>query len=201
MIADPAASYERLHAETAEMLGLDLADLSLVQGLGLDLVSLLRLEIDSMQGAVLSGKLIDLPRLVACHGMLAKLLPERSLVAPAAAEVHSDARERLAALIAAGDAAEDERLAEASNHEDRVMTAEAFGGVEPPAATAPAPSVQPAVPHVHDLRHVPAGAAAPPLAPPSNRPNPWKPPEESLRDVGGGNVVPRWISPSDWGPI
>ena len=181
MIADPAASYERLHAETAEMLGLDLVDLSLVQGLGLDLVSLLRLEIDSMQGAVLSGKLIDLPRLVACHGMLAKLLPERSLVAPAAAEVHSDARERLAALIAAGDAAEDERLAEASNHEDRVMTAEAFGGVEPPAVPAPSAEPPPA----------PAPAAVAPAPAQPNKVWGW-------RDVGGdGNVVSLY---RDWGP-
>jgi hypothetical protein len=61
------------------------------------LVSLLRLEIDTMSGLVLAGETVDLARLVA-----AKMLPERALVAPAPpAEVRfgNDARKKLRALI------------------------------------------------------------------------------------------------------
>ena len=91
-------------AETAEMFNYDLANLSLTQGLQLDLVSLLRLEIDTMSGAVLAGKTVDLARLVAAHGLLAKMLPQSALVAPAAAADHVDefagAREELARFFA-----------------------------------------------------------------------------------------------------
>jgi hypothetical protein len=80
---DPAVAYDRLRAETAQMFDYDLANASLTQGLQIDLVSLLRLEIDSMSGAVLAGKTVDLSRLVAAHGLLKQMLPERSLVAPA----------------------------------------------------------------------------------------------------------------------
>lgn len=82
-IADPAAAYERLKIETAAMLGFDVSDLTLTQGLQLDLVSLLRLEVDTMQGAALSGEQVDLQRLAVAHGMLQKMLPPQALVAPA----------------------------------------------------------------------------------------------------------------------
>jgi hypothetical protein len=83
MTADPAATYDRLRAETAEMFDYDLASASLTQGLQIDLVSLLRLEIDSMSGRVLAGETVDLTRLVAAHGLLRQMLPEKALVAPA----------------------------------------------------------------------------------------------------------------------
>jgi hypothetical protein len=99
---DPAAVYERLRDETAGMFGYDLTNLSLTQGLQLDLVSLLRLEVDTMQGKVLAGDTVDLQRLVAAHGLLAKMLPASALVAPAAAADHVDqfagARQELAAV-------------------------------------------------------------------------------------------------------
>lgn len=84
MTADPAATYEKLKRDTASMFGYDLPDLSLTQGLQLDLVSLLRLEIDTMSGKVLAGEVVDLARLTAAHGLLKSLLPEKSLVGPAA---------------------------------------------------------------------------------------------------------------------
>ena len=102
-IADPAVAYERLRAETAAMLKLNPDSSSLVEGLQVDLVSLLRLEVDTLQGQVLAGEQVDLARLVTAHGMLQKMLPERALVAPApAAATHdfSGAREELARFLA-----------------------------------------------------------------------------------------------------
>ena len=80
---DPAAAYDRLRTETAAMFGFDVSNLTLTQGLQLDLVSLLRLEVDTMQGAVFAGETVDLKRLEMAHDMLQKLLPEKALVAPA----------------------------------------------------------------------------------------------------------------------
>jgi hypothetical protein len=108
---DPAAAYAALRAETAGMLKLDAANLSLVEGLQLDLVSLLRLEVDGLQGAVLSGDQVDLARLSTALAMLQKLLPTQ--LAPAAATDQHDfsgAREELARHF--------DRLAEA--HERRL---------------------------------------------------------------------------------
>jgi hypothetical protein len=50
-IADPAAAYERLKIETAKMLNLDVTSTSLLENLQVDLVSLLRLQIDDLLGA------------------------------------------------------------------------------------------------------------------------------------------------------
>jgi hypothetical protein len=117
MTVDPAAVYERLKTETAGMFGYDLADLSLTQGLQIDLVSLLRLEVDTMQGKVLAGETVDLQRLVAAHGLLQKMLPAQALVAPAAAASHdafAGAREELERFLAGRASAiahRDERLA------------------------------------------------------------------------------------------
>ena len=102
-MSDPSAAYDRLRVETAEMLKLDVANLSLVEGLQLDLVSMLRLEVDGLQGAVLAGEQVDLGRLSTALGMLRQLLPEKSLVAsPAAApetRFGTNHRERLRQLI------------------------------------------------------------------------------------------------------
>jgi hypothetical protein len=117
---DPAATYERLRDETAGMFGYDLTNLSLTQGLQIDLVSLQRLEIDTMQGKVLAGETVDLQRLVAAHGLLAKMLPSSALVAPAAAADNPDpfagAREELRAFLS--------QRAEAIERRDRRREAE-----------------------------------------------------------------------------
>jgi hypothetical protein len=94
MTADPSATYDRLRAETAEMFDYDLASASLTQGLQIDLVSLLRLEIDTMSGRVLAGETVDLQRLVAAHGLLQKMLPAQALVAPAPGGGHDFAGAR-----------------------------------------------------------------------------------------------------------
>ena len=162
-MSDPAAAYDRLRAETAEMFGYDLGNLSLTQGLQLDLVSLLRLEVDTMQGQVLAGQVVDLTRLVAAHGMLQKLLPERALVAPAPAvedRGSPTARERLRQLIENVFAAKDAELAESCQREEAVMAAEAMSASPPPPEPPPeppeekAPSDERVVPFVA-VRHGP----------------------------------------------
>ena len=82
---DPATTYERLKIETAEMLNLNVASSSLLENLQVDLVALLRLEIDTLQGAVLAGESVDLNRLSTALTMLRTLLPAQALVAPAPA--------------------------------------------------------------------------------------------------------------------
>jgi hypothetical protein len=89
-MSDPASTYTRLRAETAAMLGVDTADMSKTEGLRLDITSLLLLEIDSLQGSILANEKVDLARLASALTMLQKLLPEKALVAPAAAADHVD---------------------------------------------------------------------------------------------------------------
>src|SRR4029077_4274903 len=90
MTADPAEVYGRLKAETAAMLGVDPADMSKTEGLRLDITSLLLLEIDSLQGAILANEQVDLGRLSSALAMLQKLLPASALVAPAPAADRAD---------------------------------------------------------------------------------------------------------------
>jgi hypothetical protein len=156
-MSDPAAAYAALRDETAVMFGYDLANLSLTQGLQLDLVSLLRLEVDTMQGQVLAGDTVDLNRLVMAHGMLQKMLPERALVAPAPApesRFGPSARERLRRLIETtvlappvDDPVELERKAELMRREEMAAIVAAGGSIEPapsiPAPVAPPPPERP----------------------------------------------------------
>jgi DNA-directed RNA polymerase specialized sigma54-like protein len=97
MSDDPARDYEVLRRQTAAMLNLDLADLSPADGLRLDLTALLRLSLDSLQGAALAGREVDLSRLQSCFAMLQKLLPQ-SVAAPQLREDFS-ARRKLTELI------------------------------------------------------------------------------------------------------
>lgn len=91
MTADPAIVYERLKRETAAMLNLDVDSSSLLENLQVDLVSLLRLQIDDLQGKVLNGEQVDLARLSAALTMLRQLLPEKALVSsPPAADTGPD---------------------------------------------------------------------------------------------------------------
>ena len=85
-MSDPSRLVdERLKAETAQMLRLDGANLSLVENLQVDLIAMLRLQIDDLQGQVLNGAQVDLGRLSTSLAMLRQLLPEKALVAPAPA--------------------------------------------------------------------------------------------------------------------
>lgn len=148
-MSDPAEAYAALRDETARMFGYDLGNLSLTQGLQIDLVSLLRLEVDTMQGQVLAGETVDLNRLVTAHAMLQKMLPERALVAPAPApeaRFGPNAREKLRALIErtvlANDVAEAERLRDVREREEQAAVA-AAAPFEPTPVAPPPPPEQP----------------------------------------------------------
>ena len=140
---DPATTYERLKIETAEMLNLNVASSSLLENLQVDLVALLRLEIDTLQGAVLAGESVDLNRLSTALTMLRTLLPAQALVAPAPApesRFGPSARERLRALIErtvltppVDDPGELERKAELMRREEMAAVIAAGGSVEAPA--------------------------------------------------------------------
>jgi hypothetical protein len=135
------------------MFGYDLSNLSLTQGLQLDLVSLLRLEVDTMQGQVLAGDTVDLNRLVMAHAMLQKMLPEHALVAPAPAPAEGrfgpSARARLRDLIEKTvlreDSYEAERLRDVREREEMAAVIAAGGTVEaaaPPSPPEPAAAEQ-----------------------------------------------------------
>jgi hypothetical protein len=96
MTDDPRAVYEALHRSAAEMFGYS-GDLTLTQGLQVDLASVLRLEIDALQGQRLAGQAIDLARLSTAFLMLQKLLPQ-SVAAPQLRESHH-ARDRLLQIV------------------------------------------------------------------------------------------------------
>jgi hypothetical protein len=145
--SDPAAAYERLKIETARMLNLSTDSTSLIEGLQVDLVALLRLEIDTLQGAVLAGDSVDLGRLASALTMLRSLLPAQALVsAPPAAETRfgPNARQRLRDLIERTVlAAEVENPHEAELRRDIQAREEmaaviAAGGIVEAAAPAPA---------------------------------------------------------------
>jgi hypothetical protein len=134
---DPAGLYARLRAETARMLGFDLASLSLGEGLQLDLTSMLRLEIDTLQGACLAGQAIDLARLQAAFAMLQKLLPTSVTETPPVAADDDDgsARRELLAVIEGYAAANEAAAAEALAREEACMADEAMAASTAAATT------------------------------------------------------------------
>ena len=142
MTANPSTAYARLRAETATMLKLDAASLSLVGNLQLDLVSLLRLQVDELQGAALAGQTVDLDRLATALGMLQKLLPSQSLVAHAPApegRFSPSARERLRELIERTVLREDPPKVEAERAWRDEMQAVAGAGGDVAEVAKPAP--------------------------------------------------------------
>ena len=165
-IADPAAAYERLKIETAGMLRLDVGSSSLLENLQVDLVALLRLEIDTLQGAVLAGDSVDLGRLASALTMLRSLLPAQALVSappPVETRFGPDHKAKLRRLIEhtlmADDVAEAEaeRLADVCAREEQAAVAAATH-VEA-AKAAPAPSA-PASPSQPPPSQQPAGAVS-----------------------------------------
>ena len=144
-IADPAAAYATLKAETAKMLNLDVASSSLLENLQVDLVSLLRLQIDDLQGKVLSGEQVDLNRLSTALGMLRTLLPEKALVSqPPPAETRfsephkAKLREMIERIVLAPRPEDHERDAERAWRDEYQAIVAAGGNVE--AASKPAGS-------------------------------------------------------------
>lgn len=201
---DPAATYERLKIETAQMLNLDAASLSLVENLQLDLVSLLRLEVDGLQGAVLAGDQVDLARLSTALGMLRQLLPEKALVAPApapAARFDGNARERLRRLIEttvlAGEADEAVRMADVREREEMAACAAAApDGWKPAGGVARDDSDVP-----HPLLVAPAAPASgtPAVAPASPpRPQRLESDVERMDRINSTPALPPRGEPEEW---
>ena len=200
--ADPSASYQLLRRETATILKLgDVDALGLVEGLQLDLVSLLRLEVDGLQGQVLAGQQVDLGRLTSALTMLRQLLPTQALVAsPSLPETStrrlgSDHRAKLRALIEqtvfAPERVEAAALADAQAREERVAADEAAG-------VAPVPPVERRKPLSETL--APADTVVPF---PAGTRAPWNNPV--VRDVPhlkAASVTPSAVSePPPQGPI
>jgi hypothetical protein len=161
---DTSASYALLRNETAHLLRYDLASLSLTQSLYLDAVTMLRLEIDNLQGRVFAGEDVDLGRLTSALALLQKLLPAELKVDPASQEAtrRTDNRDKLKALFeasfAAADAEKKSRVEELEAREARVqqLEAELEARAGAPPTVASTPSSPPA------LRVVEAAPQPPP---------------------------------------
>jgi hypothetical protein len=168
--ADPAAAYTALRAETVRLLGLDPAGtMSLAQDLQVDLLALLRLEVDTLNGRVLAGEAVDLNRLSVAFGMLQKLLPPAELKAETCHHDFSGAREELERLL------EGRAYAIQCQHErESAIEAEVAAGfyrdcLRPPAL--PRPSSPPPRAHV---AYIDAGVVddpSPPAPAPANTRN------------------------------
>jgi hypothetical protein len=99
-MTDPAKTYAELKIETAQMLGfVDIDKLSPVDGLKLDLVSLLRLQVDHMQGLALTGESINMEMLSSCVQLLQRLLPASVTQAPIVETDDDDIAEKFARHI------------------------------------------------------------------------------------------------------
>jgi hypothetical protein len=192
--SDPAVAYERLKIETAGMLNLNVASSSLLENLQVDLVSLLRLQIDDLQAKVLSGEQVDLNRLSTALTMLRQLLPERALVSappPPETRFGSEHRERLRRLIEkavrSDDEAEAERLRDVREREELAAAVAAGASVE---AAKAAPPVTAALPPPQRAANV-VPINRPPdhyLAEHQHRNQPW-------RGGDGAIVAPAWPLP------
>jgi hypothetical protein len=185
---DPAREYAALRSQTAQTLNLDLADLSPADGLKLDLTSLLRLSLDSLQGAALAGREVDLSRLQSCYGMLAKLLPAAVEAPPQLREDHS-VRAKVAALLNGYETARRFEEAESDERLFEALAADALAektaaltslllGTPPPAALAPAstPTTQSPQPPL------PPASSTPPAHYLRDGSEPWRGAVEGGRD-------------------
>jgi hypothetical protein len=79
--------YAQARAETAAMLGYDLANLTAEQATRLDVAAALRLAVDDQSGKLARGETADVTRLLSASEALAKLLPPLREPPPAANRV------------------------------------------------------------------------------------------------------------------
>lgn len=147
-MTDLTRDYEQLRAETAAMFAFDPTTLSTLQTLQIDLVSLLRLEVDALQGTALAGGTPDLARLSAAVTLLQKLVPPRALEAAPPRSDEPDAVAKLQALITGYIVAADEemQIAETLKIENEALRAELEKLKFPGTAATPAPSPPPTPP-------------------------------------------------------
>jgi hypothetical protein len=185
----PKPTNDAARAEAAILLGVDIDHLSAADGLRVDMVSALRLVIDSEQATVLSGNSADLAKLNIAVQSLIALLPGKALPEPAPAEGGKDdpreimlqtylemrRRGEFADPLSTreGCLAEVERLRarvaelEAGAPEDRsTATTHPVPSGAAPAGDAPPPAAPPAPSNVVPLSRTPAAPAAPPVPQP-----------------------------------
>ena len=183
--SNPAVAFERLRAETATLLKLDLADdLPLTQSLQLDLVSLLRLEVGDLQGKVLAGDTVDLNRLAVAFGMLQKLLPPAELKVESSKPDFEGARQELERFLTARHDAL-EHAEEREVHRLRAEVARLRGEGTSEAARAPGEAsvagVAPAPARVAYIDAAVVGDPDPPAPPPPTPPKTLTPAQVAER--------------------
>jgi hypothetical protein len=168
--------YAQARAETAAMLGYDLANLTAEQATRLDVAAALRLVVDDQSGKLARGETADVTKLLSASEALARLLPPLREPPPAANRIdpreymwrtYLDARRRgeIADPMTTheGRKAEVERLrAELAAKDAEIAALKAVGPA--PAGDAPPPAASPAPSNVVPLSR-PSAAAAPALPP------------------------------------
>jgi hypothetical protein len=98
--ADPAKVYAKLRADAAKLLNLDANKMSALESMQCDLVSVLMLELDMLQGAQLAGRAIDISRVSDAVKILRSLLPAATTEAHRTTSTSSTARpKRLQMLL------------------------------------------------------------------------------------------------------
>jgi hypothetical protein len=141
-MSDVAAVYARLKAETVTQLGYDPDKLSPSQEARVGMIVGLKLEADRLASEQLAGRPVDPKALLMVGEALESALRPGEYTA-AGGGPRSDARERLRRLIEttvlAADEIEAERLADAAQREEAVMSAEALGLGEQPEPPSPSP--------------------------------------------------------------
>jgi hypothetical protein len=145
-VSDVADVYARLRAETAKMLGYDIADLTAVQTLRLDLAASLRLEIDRITALQMRGEPADLRALTSAAESLEKLLhPEVGPTGNASEGAREEFARLLDGLAGAAEHVEHEETTRlrAEVAELRVELARSRAGAVPPAPTTPSAEIVP----------------------------------------------------------
>lgn len=134
---DPLVFYDRLRAETAQLLGLNCSDLTSLQKLRIDVVAALRLELDEIQSRQVARQPIDLGKLLQVSTALERLLPAVPKEAPDDDDDRS--RQRLQELFAGRlRAREHERNAVVDELKRRHSDPRIVAAVEAAATTEPA---------------------------------------------------------------
>jgi hypothetical protein len=98
--------YEHCRIETAKIMGVDPKRLTSTQRMKLDMAVSLRLALDTLQGKVIAGELVDIAALITANDTLSKLLPALALDEPPP-QAREDARLKLQRLIEGARAAAD----------------------------------------------------------------------------------------------
>lgn len=212
-MTDLVRDYEQLRAETAQMFAFDPDALTMLQTLQIDLVALLRLEIDTLQGTALAGTAPDLARLSVAVGLLQKLTPPRALeAAPPLPPSPDDAVAKLQALVGAlADQANEEMITAAGLKEENDKLKAELESLRSLAAATPTPSPPTPPPTPPSTSRLATTDGAPVGPEPPKRDNNGRSasvpphylksgqPREEWRDYidGAGNIM----TGGRWGPI